>query len=74
MTRYSLSERQCEVLACVLDGLTVHEIANKLYVADSTVIFHLKRMIRKVNVSSRVALAARVLGWPPANESEKLSA
>jgi DNA-binding CsgD family transcriptional regulator len=61
---YRLSPREREVLAGLLDGRSVADIAAMLKIAESTVSDHIGRMIVKTNAHNRVELAALVLGWP----------
>ncbi len=50
----ALSEREREVLALLVDGLTNVEIAERLVVARSTVKFHVSSILAKLNVTNRV--------------------
>jgi DNA-binding NarL/FixJ family response regulator len=56
---FSVRERQ--VLALVADGLTNSEIADRLYLSESTVKCHLSSGFRKLGVCSRAEAAAAVL-------------
>jgi DNA-binding NarL/FixJ family response regulator len=56
---FSLRER--EVLKLVAHGLTNGEIADRLYLSESTVKSHLSSTFRKLGVSSRAEAAAAVL-------------
>jgi DNA-binding NarL/FixJ family response regulator len=56
-----LSARERQMLALVIEGLTNREIANRLYLAESTVKRHLSSMFRRLGVSSRREAAAAVL-------------
>jgi DNA-binding NarL/FixJ family response regulator len=56
---FSLRERQ--VLQCVADGLTNAQIADRLYLSESTIKSHLSSSFRKLGVSSRAEAAAAVL-------------
>ncbi len=57
-----LSERQLEVLGLVAQGLTTAEIAQRLYLAPTTVKWHIKQILSKTNASNRTEAVARVLG------------
>ncbi len=58
-TAFSVRERQ--VLKLVADGLTNSEIADRLYLSESTVKCHLSSGFRKLGVCSRAEAAAAVL-------------
>jgi DNA-binding CsgD family transcriptional regulator len=60
-----LTPREREVAALVVDGLADREIAERLYLSHHTVSQYVKRIYRKLDVDSRVALT-RVLLTPPA--------
>lgn len=49
----SLSEREGQILCLVADGLTNREIAERLFLSRYTVESHIKRIYRKLAVSSR---------------------
>lgn len=53
-----LSPRETEVLALVAQGLTNKAIAAALFVSPNTVKTHVSSLMNKLNVSSRVQLAA----------------
>ena len=54
----SLSPREREVLALVTAGQTNKAIAETLYVSTNTVKTHVTSLLRKLQVDSRVQLAA----------------
>jgi DNA-binding NarL/FixJ family response regulator len=69
-----LTERELELLEALSGGLTNKEIAQRLWLSEQTVKFHLSSLYRKLGVSSRTeALAAtyrrRVDGSRPAEAS-----
>ena len=57
---YGLTERERQVVAFVLQGLSTKQIAMMLGVSPYTVSDHLRVVFEKVSVSSRTELAARV--------------
>lgn len=48
----TLSEREKEIVGCVVRGLTNKEIAQALYISVNTVITHRKNISRKLNIHS----------------------
>lgn len=56
----ALTPRECEVMRCVADGLTNHEIAAALVVEPSTVRKHLEHVYEKLGVHSRTAAVAQL--------------
>ena len=61
--RYHISPRELEVLALLLDGAKLEEIAEALSITTSTVQDHIKSMVDKTESRNRTELIARVLGW-----------
>lgn len=51
-----LSEREKEVVFFILEGLTNHEIGNKLFIEEKPVKFHLTSIFKKKNVKNRSEL------------------
>ena len=49
----TLTDREKEVLLCLVEGLTNKEIASKLYISDKTVKIHVSNIFRKLEVKSR---------------------
>lgn len=56
----ALTPRECDVMRCVADGLTNHEIAAALVVELSTVRKHLEHVYQKLCVHSRTAAVAQL--------------
>jgi DNA-binding CsgD family transcriptional regulator len=70
--RYHISPREVQVLALLLDGKHLDQIAKQLYITSSTVQDHIKSMLDKTDSRNRSELIARVLGWestPTAREA-----
>jgi DNA-binding NarL/FixJ family response regulator len=55
-----LSHREKQILALVVLGLTNREIADKLFLAESTVKTHLSSAFRKIDARSRSEAVARI--------------
>jgi DNA-binding CsgD family transcriptional regulator len=62
-TRYTLTRRQCEVLALILEGDSVGEIAEALCIAENTVQGYVKSLLSKTGSRNRPAMVAKVLDW-----------
>ena len=61
--RFHISPREVQVLALLLDGNHLDQIAAQLHITSSTVQDHIKSMLDKTESSNRSELIARVLGW-----------
>ncbi len=55
--KYSLSERETQVVSLVTQGLSNKEIGARLFVCEYTIKDHLKNIMRKLGVSSRSAIS-----------------
>jgi DNA-binding CsgD family transcriptional regulator len=62
-SRFHISPREVQVLALLLDGNHLDQIANQLSITSSTVQDHIKSMLDKTGSGNRSELIARVLGW-----------
>ncbi len=60
--RYALSKREHEALALLVQGAKNNEIAERLQIAPSTAIFHVKRLMVKTGARNRAELVAKVVG------------
>jgi DNA-binding CsgD family transcriptional regulator len=60
----SLTPRDSEVAMLIIEGLSDREIAEQLYLSRYTVHQYVKRIYRKLDVDSRVALTRLLLGVP----------
>jgi ATP/maltotriose-dependent transcriptional regulator MalT len=59
--RGALSRREMEVLRLVADGVTNHDIAERLIIGEATVKRHLDNVYSKLGVSSRTAAATAAM-------------
>ena len=57
----TLTAREMQVLASLMLGKSNRDIGRDLFVAESTVRFHMVSIFRKLGVSTRTAAA--VVGW-----------
>lgn len=53
----ALTEREHEILGCLADGMNNKTIARKLGISDTTVKVHIKNLLRKLNLTSRLEAA-----------------
>jgi two-component system nitrate/nitrite response regulator NarL len=54
---HKLSEREIEILQCLVEGNSNKVIANRLRITEATVKVHLKSILRKIDVSNRTQAA-----------------
>lgn len=59
----SLSDRELQVFELIGEGLTVREIAERLFVSPKTVEFHRERVRDKLGLQSSTALARHAISW-----------
>jgi PAS domain S-box-containing protein len=60
----SLTPRQIEILALVAEGLSNTEIAARVYLTESTVKWHMRKILRALGVTNRAQAVARYLSTP----------
>lgn len=56
--KYGLSGRECEVFRLLIDGCSNMEAADKLYISESTVKFHVSNILKKTNCRNRTEITA----------------
>lgn len=54
--RYNLSQRETDLLRFIITGSTNKEIADKLYISENTVKFHVRNLLRKTDCTKRKEL------------------
>ena len=66
----SLSQREMEILRCLVAGMSKREVAARLYVSIHTVRSHVQRMMQRAGQHSTMALVAmaRSVGVPPMDQ------
>lgn len=62
-SHFNLSERELEVLALMVDGLTNRQIADALSISRSTVKFHVSSILAKLGVASRTEAVALAMQY-----------
>jgi DNA-binding NarL/FixJ family response regulator len=56
-----LSDRELEVLECMVDGQTTQQIANRLFISENTVKTHVRHIFEKLAVSTRAEAVGRAM-------------
>lgn len=59
--RHGLTQRESEILSCVVNGLSNKGIATRLVIGDETVKTHLRSIYRKLGVNDRTGAVATAL-------------
>jgi LuxR family maltose regulon positive regulatory protein len=72
----ALTEREMEILAILAGGGSNKDIAERLFVSENTVKFHLKNVYAKLSVANRLQaiIAAQHLGLAYPAQTENCSA
>lgn len=60
--RYGLTQRETEVLDCILSGQSIAEIGEALFISQRTVKFHITSLLRKTGATSQKELLLLLLG------------
>jgi PAS domain S-box-containing protein len=60
-----LTPRQIEILGLVAEGLSNAEIASRLYLGESTIKWHIRKILKALGVANRAQAVARYLSAPP---------
>jgi DNA-binding CsgD family transcriptional regulator len=61
--RFAMSPREAQVLALLLDGAQISEVAERLCITPSTVQDHIKSLLHRTSSQNRSQMIAKVLGW-----------
>jgi DNA-binding NarL/FixJ family response regulator len=56
-----LSDRELEVLECMMDGMTTQQIASRLFISDNTVKTHVRHIFEKLGVSNRAEAVGKAM-------------
>lgn len=56
-----LSDRELDVLECLVDGLTTTQIAAQLFISDNTVKTHVRHIFDKLEVSNRAEAVGKAM-------------
>ena len=56
--RFGITDRELEVIALLVEGLSNQEIADRLFITRRTATTHVANIMNKVGLSSRTAVAA----------------
>lgn len=60
-TKFSLPDRQLEILECLVDGKTYMQIAKDMSISIETVRSHIKRMYKKLHVGNKTEAISRFM-------------
>lgn len=52
-TQYDFTDREFEVLKCLIEGMSINEICNTLYISASTVKKHMTNIYRRLHIEGR---------------------
>jgi two-component system, NarL family, nitrate/nitrite response regulator NarL len=67
------TDREQEILACIVDGLSNKLIAHKLGISEGTVKVHVKNILRKLNLRSRLEIAVWAFNQNLRSAAKRLS-
>lgn len=56
-----LSDREVDVLNCLVDGFTTNQIAARLFISENTVKTHIRHIFEKLEVSNRAEAVGKAL-------------
>jgi len=67
----NLTARQVEILALVAQGLSNAEIAQRLFLSEGTVKWHVRKILRALGVANRAQAIARYLAARPSRDRDE---
>lgn len=73
INRYSLTNRQTDVLLLVLEGANAGEVARELQISEYTAQGYIKALLTKTSSRNRTAMVSKILQWPGVAPRERLS-
>ena len=56
ISKYGLSQRECDVAVLVFENKTNSEIAKEMFISENTVKFHMKNILKKTGCNNRIDL------------------
>jgi two-component system, NarL family, response regulator LiaR len=59
--KFDLSDREVEVLKLLVDGMTNHQMAERLYLSNETIKTHMRHIMEKLSVSDRTQAAVKAM-------------
>jgi DNA-binding CsgD family transcriptional regulator len=71
--RFRFTPREVEVLAKLLDGAQLGDIARSLFISHSTVQDHVRSLLEKSRSRNRTEMIARIFGWESATQFRESS-
>lgn len=60
MTAFNISQAESRVLSEIMNGLSTEQLADKLYVSETTVRFHIKNLLRKFASHNQIEMLSKV--------------
>ena len=58
-----LTPRQEEILRCITDGLTYRDVAEQLFISETTVKYHMKEIRKRLHLKNRTHAVAYFLTY-----------
>jgi DNA-binding NarL/FixJ family response regulator len=58
--KYSLTEREIDVLKYITEGLNNNEISEKLFVSHNTIKYHTRNIYEKMEITNRAQAVSRI--------------